>query len=144
MSGWRFKPRSSDAWCFPGGSVVRNLPANAGDMGSVPGLVRFPGEGNGNPLQNSCLGQFLQYRGAWWTTVHGVTKSPETAGFTIRQHSRPLSGEFLEEGPLCKPISPLLQAEFSCSTTYRQEGRNRLGLELPPTPQPSVHTESHL
>ena len=41
---------------FPGGSVVKNLPANAGVAGSVPGLGRSPGEGNGNPLQYSCLG----------------------------------------------------------------------------------------
>ena len=41
---------------FSGGSVVKNLPANAGGMGWIPGLVRFPGEGNGNPLQYSCLG----------------------------------------------------------------------------------------
>ena len=41
---------------FPGGSVVRNLPVNARDTGSSPGLERYPGEGNGNPLQHSCLG----------------------------------------------------------------------------------------
>ena len=40
----------------PGGSVVKNPHANAGDMGSVPGSERSPGEGNGNPLQNACLG----------------------------------------------------------------------------------------
>ena len=40
---------------FPGGPEVMNLPANAGDMGSTPGSARFPGEGNGNPLQYSCL-----------------------------------------------------------------------------------------
>ena len=40
---------------FPGGSVVKNLPANAGDAGLIPGLARAPGEGNGNPLQYSCL-----------------------------------------------------------------------------------------
>ena len=44
---------------FPGGSVVKNLPANAGDVSSVPGLGRSPGEGNGNPLQYSCLGNPL-------------------------------------------------------------------------------------
>ena len=40
---------------FSGGSVVKNLPANAGDTGSIPGLERSPGEGNGNPVQYSCL-----------------------------------------------------------------------------------------
>ena len=48
---------------FPGGSVVKNLPANAGDKGSIPELGRFPGEGNGNPLQYSCLGNPMD-RGA--------------------------------------------------------------------------------
>ena len=61
---------------FPGGAVVKNLPANAGDagdMGSIPGSGRFHGEGNGNPLEYSCLGNPTD-RGAWQTTVHGVTK----------------------------------------------------------------------
>ena len=51
---------------FPGGSVVKNLPANAGDtgdMGSIPRSGRYPGEGNGNPLQYSCLGKPMD-RGA--------------------------------------------------------------------------------
>ena len=47
---------------------------NAGELGSVPGLGRSPGEGNGNPLQYSCLENSMD-RGAWWATVHGVAKS---------------------------------------------------------------------
>ena len=58
---------------FPGGSVVKNPPANAGDSGSIPGSGRSPGEENGNPLQCSCLGNAMD-RGAWWATVHGVTR----------------------------------------------------------------------
>ena len=60
---------------FPGGSVVKNPPAGAGDMVSsiIPGLGRAPGGGNGNPLQYSCLGNPMG-RGAWWATVHGVAK----------------------------------------------------------------------
>ena len=54
--------------------MVKNLPANAGDMGSVPESRRSPGEENVNPLQYSCLGNPMD-RGAWWATVHGVTKS---------------------------------------------------------------------
>ena len=50
---------------FPGASVVENPPANAGDVGLIHGLGRSPGEGNGNPLQNSCLGNPMD-RGAWW------------------------------------------------------------------------------
>ena len=58
---------------FPGGSVVKNPPANAGDMGLIPGLGRSPREGNGNPLQYSCLENPID-KGAWWATVHGVAK----------------------------------------------------------------------
>ena len=53
---------------------VKNPPANAGDMGSIPGLGRSSGEGNGNPLLYSCLGNPMD-RGAWQATVHGVAKS---------------------------------------------------------------------
>jgi len=61
-------------WSFPGGSVVKNPPADARDMGSVPGVGRSPGGGNGNPLQYSFLENHMDRR-AWWATVHGVTKS---------------------------------------------------------------------
>ena len=57
--------------------MVKNPPANTGDIrdkGSIPGSGRPPGVGNGNPLQYSCLGN-SKSRGAWWTTVRGVTKS---------------------------------------------------------------------
>ena len=62
---------------FPGGSVVKNLPANTGDSeneGSIPGLGRFPGGGNGNLLLYSCLENPTD-RGAWRATVHEVTES---------------------------------------------------------------------
>ena len=62
---------------FPGGSVVKNPPASAGDTrdaGSVPGSRRSPGEENGNPLQYSCLENPMD-REAWRATVHGVTQS---------------------------------------------------------------------
>ena len=59
---------------FPGGSGVKNPPASAGDVGSIPRSGRSPGEGNGNPLQYSYLGNPVD-RGAWWATVHGVVKS---------------------------------------------------------------------
>ena len=58
---------------FPGGSVVKNLPINSGDLGSVPGLGRSHGEGSSDPLQQSCLRNPMD-RGAWWTTVHEVAK----------------------------------------------------------------------
>ena len=59
---------------FPGGSVVKNPPANARDMGLIPRSGRSPGEGNGNPLQYSCLGNPMA-RKASWTTLHGIAKS---------------------------------------------------------------------
>ena len=59
-----------------GGSVVKNLLATAGDVGLIPESERSPGEGNGNSLQYSCPGNPMG-RGAWWTTVHRVTKESD-------------------------------------------------------------------
>ena len=62
---------------FPGGSMVKNLPANTGDTGDsvlIPGSGRSPGEGNGNPPHYSCLENSMDRR-AWKATVHGVAKS---------------------------------------------------------------------
>ena len=58
---------------FPGGAVVKILPANAGDTGLIPGWGTSPGVGNGNQLQYSWLGSSKD-RGAWWATVYGVVK----------------------------------------------------------------------
>ena len=57
-----------------GGSNCKEAACSAGDPGSIPGLRRYPGEGNGYTLQHSFLENFMD-RGAWWTTVHGVMKS---------------------------------------------------------------------
>ena len=62
---------------FPGASAVMNLLANSVDVGSIPGLGRSSGVGNGKPLQYSCLGKPMD-RGAWWATVHGVAKDSGT------------------------------------------------------------------
>ena len=59
--------------------MVKNLPANAKDTGSIPGLGRSPGERNDNPLQYSSLGNPMG-REAWWATVHGITKESDTTG----------------------------------------------------------------
>ena len=59
---------------FPGGSEVKVSAFKVGDRGSIPGMGRSPGEGNGNPLQYSCL-ENLMDRGSWWATVYGVAKS---------------------------------------------------------------------
>ena len=58
---------------FTGSSVVKNLPANAGNMGLILGLGRSPGVGNGNPLQYSCLGNPMDRR-TWWAAVYGVAR----------------------------------------------------------------------
>ncbi|KAI4548149.1 hypothetical protein MG293_000479 [Ovis ammon polii] len=83
LEPWSFEePRAFHRLCgergivrgFPGGSEVKVSACNVGDLGSIPGSGRSPGEGNGNPLQYSCLENPMD-RGAWWATVHGVAKS---------------------------------------------------------------------
>ena len=59
---------------FSGGLVGKESACNAGDLNSIPGSGRFPGEGNGYPLQYSCLENPMD-RGAWWATVHRVAKN---------------------------------------------------------------------
>ena len=59
---------------FPGGSEIKASACNVGDLDSIPGLERSPGERNGNPLQCFCLENPMD-GGAWWATVHGVAKS---------------------------------------------------------------------
>ena len=71
---WSELPNLQTTVGFLGGPVVKHLPASTGDRGSIPGSGRSPGEGNGDPLQCSCLGN-PKDRGAWWATVHGVAKS---------------------------------------------------------------------
>ena len=66
-----------DNACFPGGSDGKPTAYNVGDPGLIPGWGRSPGEGNGNPLQHSCLENPTD-RGAWWATGHGVTESNTT------------------------------------------------------------------
>ena len=67
----------------PATLVGKESAYNSGDLGSIPGLGRSPGEGNGNPLQYSCLENPID-RGAWWATVHGVAKSwTQLSDFTL-------------------------------------------------------------
>ena len=72
---------------LPSGSIVENPPADAGDVGdtsSTPGWRRYPGGGNGSPLWYSCLGNAMD-RGAWWATVHGVSRAGHNLA-TKQQH----------------------------------------------------------
>ena len=79
-----FPTGSSSTHGFPGGSAVKNPPADAGDTGSIPGSGRSPGGGNGSPLQYSCLENPMD-RGGWWATVHEVAK---TERLMLHSHKR--------------------------------------------------------
>ena len=70
-----------------GGSVVKNPPVNAGNIGSIPGLGSSPGEGNGNPVQYSCLGNHMD-RGAWRAKVHRVTKESDMTEWLNSNNNR--------------------------------------------------------
>ena len=90
---------------FPGGSEVKASASNVGDQGSIPGLGRSPGEGNGNPLQYSCLENPMD-GGAWLATVHGVAKSRTrlsnfTITLTIPQHNRLFNVPQPQDHALC-------------------------------------------
>ena len=77
----------------PGGSEVKVSACNAGDLGLIPGSGRSLGEGNGNPLQYSCLETRMD-GGAWWATVHGVAKSrTRLSDFTFTFHFHALEKE---------------------------------------------------
>ena len=65
-------------WDFPLAQMVKKSACSAGDLGSIPRSGRFPGEGNGSPLQCSCLENSRQDRGALWATDHGVAESDMT------------------------------------------------------------------
>ena len=71
---WPFYVQLWHTQDFPGGSDGKASAYSAGDPGSIPGSGRSPGEGNGNPLQYSCLENPMD-GGAWWASVHGVAKS---------------------------------------------------------------------
>ena len=71
---------------FPGGSDGKESACNAGDLGSVPGSGRFPGEGNGYPLQYSCLENSMG-RGSWWATVHGVAELDTAEQLSLSRHN---------------------------------------------------------
>ena len=103
-------------WCLSGkGSACRCTSAR--DMGSIPGLGRSSGEGNGNPLQYSCLGNPMD-RGAWWATVHGVAKiwtqlsNKTTVSLSSSKKSGPLVDFSLDRRSVSipRPITSKLEA----------------------------------
>ena len=80
-----FTVQLSHPWGFPGGSEVKASACNAGDLGLIPESGRSPGEGNGNPLQYSCLENPMD-GGAWWAIVHGVAKSQRRLSYFTSLH----------------------------------------------------------
>ena len=66
---------------FPSSSGDKGSACSSGDLGSTPGLGRSPGDGNGNPLQYSCLENSID-RGAWWATAHGIAELDTTERLT--------------------------------------------------------------
>ena len=105
-----YSPLSS-LWGFPGGSEVKASACNVGDLGSIPGLGRFPGEGNGNPLQYSCLENPMDW-GAWWATVHRVANHgyARNSRTSVCSLSRPHYGGL---GPLPGPPLPGCQPRMT-------------------------------
>ena len=90
-SQWEFVVSGNSNRGSFGGSEGKESARNAGDPGSIPGLGRSPGEGNGNPLQYSCLENPME--GAWWAAVHGVAKSQTClSDFTFTFHFVNLEG----------------------------------------------------
>ena len=108
---------------FPGGSEVKASACNAGDLGSIPGSGSSPGEGNGNPLQYSCL-ENPKDGGAWWALVHGVTKSrTQLSDFTSLRFTivvQSLSCVQLFETPWTVVCQNSLSVEF-CRQEYWSE-----------------------
>ena len=110
---------------FPGGALIKNPPANAGDardIGSIPGSGRSRGEENGNPFQSSCL-EIPTDRGPWWATVRRVTKKPDvTEQLSIRAQSQVWGGSLERGVPACNT--------WSCSQTNTDvEGLTFVNLE---------------
>ena len=105
----------SQPFVFLGGSAVKNLPANAGNVGLVSGWGRSPGGGNGNPLQYSCLGNPMD-RGAWRSEVHGVSKESDTTE-RLNNNSQPLAEYVFSPTPKATGLLPshsALEGEVEC------------------------------
>ena len=81
---------------FPGGLDSKEFACSVRDLALIPGLGRSPGEGNGNPLQYSCLENSTD-TGAWWATVHGLTKNRTRLSDTLSVFTLPIPDLFSPE-----------------------------------------------
>ena len=115
---------------FPGGSGVKNLPANAGDAGSIPGLGRSSGEGNGNLLQCSCC-EIPNNRGAWWATVHRVARSQTRLKRLSTAHTHLLTGP---QAVSAQRIDEPLRRTSECFPSEAQFTRLYNGDKIAPSP----------
>ena len=108
--------------------MVKNPPANAGDVGSVPGLERSPGVGNGNPLQYSYLESSMYRGGAWWATAHGVSRSRTQLSNGSHTHTQWHNLQDALNGgkkSMCRIVSIVCSVQFSsvaqsCPTLWPQ------------------------
>ena len=85
--------------------MVKNLPANAGDTGSIPGLGRSSRGGNGNPLQYSCMGNPME-KGAWWATVQGVARVTHDLVTKQQPPCDFIKNPWIRDSPSCHPRNP--------------------------------------
>ena len=118
-------------WGRSGGSDGEEAACNAGNLGSIPGLGRFPGGGNSNLLQYFCLGNPMD-RGAWWTTVHGVAKSQTLLSNQACKHAHTCYNNDHLHHPIIVP-PPLTTPNVTISTTIQLELLLLLlSIQLPP------------
>ena len=125
---------------FPGGSEVKASACNAGDLGSIPGSGRSPGEGNGNPLQYSCLENPMD-GGAWWATVHGVAKSrTRLSDFTFTQ-MYPAPGLEQTDTPERAPSIPcLLEDGYKAGEYFSLRAQLLKYIQVKPFPTPHPYS----
>jgi len=109
---------------FPGGSVVKNLPINAGYVGLIAGSRMFPGEENGNPLQYSCLGNPMD-RGACWATVHGSQRVGHNLA-TKQQKQQDVQKQSFPPYPPLKPSKGLESREECADDCLREKNHEIL------------------
>ena len=108
-------------WGFPGGSNGKESACSAGDLGSTPGSERSPGEGNGNPLQYSCLENSMD-SGALWAIVHGVSESNMTEQLSCLGNLQEI---MLSENSIAIPKDYILHDFICMSFSEKQKLRSR-------------------